>query len=118
MCNVDKIIASLVLFFEEKDTSFLCEKCLCFLNAQRKEFLTFGCFLFAFPMFFFRVVYIYYIYTSLTCERLFFNFGSDTETLFVVSHRELLLPNFLRAKSNRSEYCVTALDDDDVLATR
>lgn len=83
-----------------------------------KEFLTFGCFLFAFPMFFFRVVYIYYIYISLTCERLFFNFGSDTETLFVVSHRELLLPNFLRAKSNRSEYCVTALDDDDVLTTR
>ena len=55
MCNVDKIIASLVLFFfEEKDTSFLCEKCLFFFNAQRKEFLS-VVFLFAFPMFFFEL---------------------------------------------------------------
>lgn len=105
MCVVDKIIASLVLFFfEEKDTSFLCENCLFFFTAQMKEFLTFGCFLFAFPMFFFRVVYIYYIYISLTCERLFFNFGSEGNACLLF-HIELLLPNFLRAKSNRSELC-------------
>ena len=72
MCVVDKIIASLVLFF-------LCENCLFFLNAQTdrgRKFLS-VVFLFAFPMFFFRVLYIYYIYISLTCERLFFNFGSE-----------------------------------------
>lgn len=42
MCVVDKIIASLVLFFfEEKDTSFLCENCLFFLKVHRqmKDFL-------------------------------------------------------------------------------
>jgi hypothetical protein len=82
-----------------------------------KEFLTFGCFFVRFSDVFFSSCTLI-LYISLTCERLFFNFGSDTETLFVVSHRELLLPNFLRAKSNRSEYCVTALDDDDVLTTR
>ena len=87
-----------------------------FFTAQMKEF--FGCFLFAFPMFFFRVVYINIIYTkSLTCERLFFNFCSEGNACLLF-HIELLLPNFLLAKSNRSEYCVTALDDDDVLTTR
>ena len=33
---------------------------LVFFNAQMKEFLTFGCFLFAFPMFFFSS-FIHYI---------------------------------------------------------
>ena len=51
MCVVDKIIASLVLFFEEKDTSFLCEKCLCFLMHRVKEF--FGCFVVRFSDVFF-----------------------------------------------------------------
>ena len=55
VCVVDKIIVSLVLFFEEKDTSFLCEKCLFFFKCTEEGIFTFGCFLFAFPMFFFRV---------------------------------------------------------------
>ena len=45
MCVVDKIIASLVLFFfEEKDTSFLCENCLFFLKVHRQMKEFFGCF--------------------------------------------------------------------------
>ena len=51
---------------------------------KKKEFFGFV-FLFAFPMFFFRVVHL--LYTSLTYKRLFFfNFGSEGEKL-VVSHR-------------------------------
>ena len=51
-----------------------------FLNAQMKEFLTFGCFFVRFSDVFFSSCTLI-LYISLTCERLFFNFGSDTETL-------------------------------------
>ena len=117
MCVVDKIIASLVLFFfEEKDTSFLCENCLFFLKVHRqmKDFLV--VLVVRFSDVFFSS-FIHYIYISLTCERLFFNFGSDTETLaccFTSScfYRIFFAPKVIGASR------VTALDDDDVLITR
>lgn len=67
MCVVDKIIASLVLFFfEEKDTSFLCENCLFFLKVHRqmKDFLVVLVVRFSDVFFFELFTLILYIHIS------------------------------------------------------
>ena len=102
VCVVDKIIVLLVLFCEGKGLLF-CVKIACFLT---HNCLFFNAQMFAFPMFFFRVVHLF-LYTSLTYKRLFFNFGSEGNACcFTSSCCRIFLPRVIGAS------CVTALDDD------
>jgi hypothetical protein len=81
-----------------------------------KEFLTFGCFFVRFSDVFFSSCTLI-LYISLTCERLFFNFGSEGNACLLF-HIESCFYRIFFAPKVIGASRVTALDDDDVLTTR